>query len=248
MSEYITPRQNGAGTYLYTDGSTVKVDISTSYSNLVKQDVRSYGPRTETGGTDNTLYIAFEQYRQTGYAPILATLPYSAPSINPITGATDAFINVRYRPDYFEAQANAYNADTTDRKMWLMDQQAKLLESWNQYTLELTAIQTQAYTLDGKSTAATWATALGGAAVVTGNPYAIGAGVVLSLSGLVIKWIATRADKASLTALQARAALLGTEAKQISDRHEAYTKELTSIKQGPIIAAIGLGALLYFNR
>ena len=246
MSEYITPRQNGAGTYVYPDGSTVKVDISTSYTNLVKQEIRTYGPRTNEIGLDNTLYIAIEQYRKTGFTPVLSTLPYSAPTVNPITGATEAFINVRYRPDYFEAQAIAYNAETTDRATWLTDQLSKLVESWNQYTLEAANLQKEAATYDGKSNVATWASIAGGIAITTGNPYAVGAGAVLSAAALVTTWIKSKSDADALKPLQARATLVQTEATQIATRHEAYTKELTGIKQRPIIAAIGIGALLYY--
>lgn len=236
MSEFIVNRQNGKGKYIYADGTVVPVDNSTVYEGLT-YDLRSYGPRLVDGMPDNILAIAFEEMKRLGFAPVLSTLPFAAPQVNPKTGEAIVNLNIRYRPPYFRAAAAAYmGINAEERKTFLVDQLEKLTLSWNQYSGEIAALQAEAAKLDGQNSVSTWAASIGGLAIATANPYAVGAGAVLTAASLVVGWVQKRKDGTALKGLQARAVVVAAEANEIAAFHAAYTKELSP--------AVGVGSLL----
>ncbi|MPR37108.1 hypothetical protein [Salmonirosea aquatica] len=243
MADYITNRQNGQGTYYYPDGSAVPVNISSKPLDLPVFLTRSYGPRNADGSVDNTLSIAFDQIRTLGYAPVLGTLPNAAPIFNPNTQQYELSLNVTYRPEYFAQAASAYQGTTSEeRKAFLIDQLSKLVQSWNQYAEEIAFLQTQAAQANGNSSVAAWAATVGGVAIATANPYAVGAGAVLTAASIVLGFIKKRQDSQQLKTLQLRAEYVAAEAAQIAAYHATYSKEL---KGSPLAALLIGGVGLY---
>jgi hypothetical protein len=226
-SQYITPRQNGKGTYINSDGTTITVNLSTIYTDLQDfSDIEAtYGPRRIRG-------IEFYVGGLEDSKNLVVKEDFKIPEYNYQTyyKGSDGiiFLPIILTPKVFAAWAAAYDPQKEDRTAWLEGQVSKLDQSWKQYVAATADLQARAAKFDGQfDTLNKWVATAGGIAIATKNPYAIGAAVVVQGALVVANLFKRKADIQAVKPYIVRAEKLVSEMKEITAYHEKYKGELS---------------------
>lgn len=244
--QYITPRQNGKGTYINADGTTTIVDISKTYTDLLDfgEIVGTYGPRKVRGldffvGTldDPKNLVVVDDFKLPEY------------QYDTYYKGTDGviFLPITLTPNVFAAWAAAYDPEKENRKTWLNGQILKLEESWKQYIAATADLQARAAKYDGQfENLNKWVATAGGIAVATGNPYAIGAAAVVQGALVVATLFKRKADAEAVKPYIVRAEKLVSEMKEITAYYEKYKGELSGGQLAAFVLVVG--AILLANN
>lgn len=151
--------------------------------------------------------------------------------------------SVALNPEFFRQEALKFNANRTNKKLWLQKQIINLQAALNRYASATLDLMEQGAKLDGVNNAAQWMTAIGGLAVTIPTGYTQIGGAVLAIAGMIVSAAEKRKDSKALKELEAQARQIQLEMTQIKTYYDNYSSELNRINFLPI-ALFGAAAFI----